>query len=252
VDVNHFSINNSFWINLRENFVSFGWDGLPEDVHITLAFNSTIPDINFHITRNGSDPFDKPKIEIIRINKLFLEKIFPHIVFIVINQILEPFDINTVADEASYFSFNFLERSDNSALIEQKFSEQFQPILKFKKNKTKLKIAGDVESALKEVAISEDMKNIITENITAFPLDSTEELEYGAIISEEGQFIVFRIKGNWFRMKDVKLKELLKEILGEPKAEQLISHIKRSIIRVKNGKRFVDTEPFNNPVIHWK
>ncbi|HEU5051550.1 MAG TPA: hypothetical protein VFT78_00490 [Hanamia sp.] len=38
-EINHISIKGRLWIRIEPHIINFGWKGLPDKIHFTIAFN---------------------------------------------------------------------------------------------------------------------------------------------------------------------------------------------------------------------
>jgi hypothetical protein len=72
--LDYISIDKFFWLRFNENFISFGFYGLPSDIHLTVSYHANDTHVNFHLTKNIETADRKPKIEICRIEKSLLEE----------------------------------------------------------------------------------------------------------------------------------------------------------------------------------
>ena len=74
-DLKYISFANKMQIHFSNDRVSIGLTAFQSDIHFTLAFNSNIPDVNFHVLRNIGEPETKPKSEVIRMKKETAEQL---------------------------------------------------------------------------------------------------------------------------------------------------------------------------------
>lgn len=250
--IDHISINDDFWIQLKEHLISFGFGGLPKGIHLTIAFNDNSPDINFHISKNTEQQTKKPQICIAIIDKKLLEELLPALTLSMLNKVLKPVNIEEIktkfGNELGFISFDEMEKSETYSLTEQKLVDSFKDISKFRR-KTRLKIEGDIEKQLENFATSEELYATLQNNIVDLSPEFNKPVEGGIILSEENALTVIRINKKWFSIK-TKLRsvDLMTAFVNPELAKRLIRKTKRAIVRVKNAKTFEDTEPFNKPI----
>lgn len=126
--IDHFSINDNFWIQFKSHLISFGFKRLPKDIHFTIGFDQSSPDANIHLTKNHSDPKDKPKIKLIIIDKKVLEEITPSLFTSILNYILRPLEMRQIQKEMKgeigFISFD--KRQNSEIKIESKLIELFK------------------------------------------------------------------------------------------------------------------------------
>jgi hypothetical protein len=153
--IDHISINDFFWIKFAPQMINFGFQGLPKSIHYTIAFSDKSSDINFHVTKETQDPKNKPKIEIVRMDKKLLqewfEKILPKLSISFLNNLLQPLDIVELKerhnDNLGFISFESLKNTNEYLLTEQKLIDSFKEISRVRK-KTRLKVEGNIEERL--------------------------------------------------------------------------------------------------------
>ena len=250
--IDHININDIFWIHIKDHLVTFGFKGLPEDTHFTISFDDKSPDINLHVTKNVSDPKNKPKITVVRINKTLLEKVAPSLTLSILNKLLQPIDIDELKNrynhDLGYITFDNFGHSDSFSLTEQKLIDSFKDISRFKK-KTRLKIEGNIEKRLESIANSKDLQTSIFKNMVELSTEFQKPFEVGIIISEENILQVIRINNKWFTLKtDLKPSDLLTAFVNPRLCKHLIWKTKRALVAVKNAETYSETKHLNKPV----
>jgi hypothetical protein len=250
--IDHFSINDLFWIQLKEHLISFGFKGLPTDTHFTIGFDDRSPDINLHITKNTTDPTNKPKITIVTIDKTLLKLDINSLALKLLNKILQPFDINEHKKQYDYnlgfISFENLKNSSSASITEQSLIDSFNDISKIK-SKTRLKIKGDIESRLENFVKSEELQSAIFENIVELTDDFTNFADGGMLISEENTVQVILFNDKWFTLRtDLKPLDFVTIFVNSDIAKLLFYKTKRALVTVKNSNTFDDTRQLNKPI----
>jgi hypothetical protein len=250
--IDHFSINDIFWVQIRPYLFSFGFKSLPDKIHYTIAFNESSSDINFHVTKNIADHNNRPQIKIFIIDKLLLNELAPSLTLSLLNKILQPIDMVELKSKydykLGYISFDSLEHSNSYSLIEQKLIESFKDISKFKK-KTRLKLEGDIEKRIETFSTSELIQTSLIENIVDLSDEFQKPVDGGMIISEENILQVIRINENWYTIRtDLKTFDLMTTFINPKLLNHLIWKTKRAIIEVKHASTYADTIQLNNPI----
>ncbi len=250
--IDHISIKDIFWFQVKENLISFGFKGLPNGTHFTIVFDDKKPDINFHVTKNTSSSTDKPQIKIILINKELLAEVAPSFTIALLNKILRPIDIDELKKrydyELGYIPFDKIEQPDSYILIERKLIDSFKDISRIRK-KTRLKVGGDIGKRIEYLATSEEMRTFILNNMVELSTEFKNPIDGGIIISEENTIQVIRINNDWYTFR-TKLKpfDLLTAFVNPELANYLIWKTKRALISVKNAKSYADTKHLNKPI----
>lgn len=243
--LDYISVDKYFWIQFNENFISFGLDGLPNDIHLTVSYNNDKPDINFHLTKNTEDKNNKPKIEIFRINKELLEQTLKERYFTLLSNIVEPVDITTLTDGTTleYISTKEIEEKSEKTIFNS-FTDK-----DYKLKKRRLKIKTDIEKKFNEISSNLTLQELY--KTMRKPLDSsTEPLESGIIVTSTDSISAIKILGSWYKFRDkVELSDLFKGIIEPMTITRLRRRFKESIIRLKTAKTFADTETENKKSI---
>jgi len=251
-DIDHISINDIFWFQFKSHLFSFGFKGLPDNVHFTIGFDHRSPDINLHITKNVGDSTYKPKITIVCINKNLLEEIVPSLSLAMLNKFLQPIDLDELKSKYDYdlgfISFESFEHSDTYSLTEQKLIDSFKDISKFKR-KTRLKIEGDIEKRLEFFSTSEDLQAAIFNNMVRLTTEFQKPVDGGMIISDDTVLQVIRFNDKWFTLRtELKSFDLLTTFINPKLAKHLIWKTMRALVTIKYAETFADTKKINKPV----
>jgi hypothetical protein len=250
--IDYFSINDLFWVQIKEHLISFGFKGLPTDIHFTIGFDNRSPDINLHITKNTTDHTKKPKITVVTIDKTIFEQDINYLVLRLLNKVLQPFDINKHKNQYDYnlgfISFENMQSSSSASITVQGLIDSFKDISEIKR-KTRLKINGDFESRLENFAKSEVIQSSIFENIVELTDEFTTFANGGMIISEENTVQVIRFNDKWFTLRtDLKPIDLLTILVNSDLAKLLYYKTIRALINVKNSNTYDETRQMNKPI----
>lgn len=254
---NHISINDYFWIRSSPQLINFGFRGLPKDIHYSLSFSNKSPDFNFHVTKNTEDSKNKPKITIVCIDKKllqeWLEVNFSALSNSLLRTMLQPLDIfelkNKYDNNLGFISFESLKNTDACSLAEQSLVERFREISKVK-NKTRLKIKGDVEKRFEDWAESDELISLGLDQMTDLSTDYERKIDGGIIISEENAIHVIRAYNEWFSIKeDFQPSDFLNRFIHPELFRHLNRKIKRAIVVIRKAKTFDDTIMLNKPTL---
>ena len=250
--IDSLSINDLFWVQIKEHLISFRFKGIPIDTHFTIGFDERSPDINLHITKNTADPTNKPKITIVTIDKTLLKQDINSLALKLLNKILQPFDINEYKSKYDYnlgfISFENLQNTNSVSITEQGLIDSFKDISEIK-NKTRLKIKGDFENRLETFAKSEKLQSEIFDNIVELTEEFTTLVDGGMIISEDNTVQVIRFNDKWFTLRtDLKPIDFVTLLVNSDLAKLLFYKTKRALVIVKNSNTFDDTRQHNKPI----
>lgn len=250
--IDHISINDIFWIQFKSHLVSFGCKGLPDGTHFTIGFDERSTDINFHVTKNTTDPKDKPQIKIVIIDKQTFEEVTPSLALSMLNKILKPLDMKKLKAKYNYdlgfISFDSLQNSEASFLTEQCLIDGFKDISRLKR-KTRLKVEGDIEKRLESFATSEQLQQTLLNNKVELSDEFEKYVEGGMVLMEDNTLQVIRINERWFTIRtDIKPFDILCAFVKPKLACHLVWKTKRALVAVKHAKKYSDTENLNRPI----
>lgn len=250
--INHISINDIFWLQIKSHLVSFGFKGLPDDVHYTISFSDLSTKVNLHVTKNVSDHTNKPQVKIIEIEKDLLEKIAPELMKKVLRMQLQPLDIdelkNNYEDAIGFIPYDELSRPEYQSVTEKRLIEMFSDIARIRK-KTKLKISGDIDQRFEAWTNSEDTQREIIDAIIELPIEISKKVMGGVILTPDQTIQAISLNGKWYSLKtDLKPAKILEVCIGPVLAKQIVWKAKRALVIVKYANSYSDTEPMNKPV----
>ncbi len=244
-EINSISVNEIFWVRFESNSINLDFKGLPQNVHFTISFNPNSPDVNFHVTRNNGTQNDKPKIEILRINRQILDEDVEKLGFVLLGKALEEIPFSEI-ESAYFFPFGD-EKSKSRKLIQNKMEEKFKDNMQMKR-KGKLKIIGEFESKLQEFAIDTEVLETILDDVVPIEEASVEHIQGGILIIDSVEIPVIRIHDKFFRMKKLTPDEFLSVFLNPDVYKRLLPTIKKAIIRVKNSNSWAETQPYSKSI----
>lgn len=248
----YISINDCFWIQFKEHLISFGFKGLPDNIHFTIGFDKRSLDINFHVTKNSFASEDKPQIKILVIEKALLKRNMSTLFNTLFNTLLVPINIEELKAKYDYdlgfLSFNKLKSQSISFFMQQQIIDSFKDISSLKR-KTRLKIKGDIEKKFESLLTSDVLKQVILQNIDNLPGKFKKNIQGGIIITKDNAIQVLIFNGKCFEIKQkITPMDILLSFINPQLAKQLIEKTKRALISVKCATGYSEIENLNNPL----
>jgi len=245
-DPNYYSVNDLLWVRFSENYIAFGSRILSKDVHLTLSFHSSSSAINFHLTKNTTEASNKPKVEIVRIDKgLFAEtdnQIENSLIAILFN-LLEPIqvDVNT----AEYVPLDIIE--NNSKHIFPKFFDDNDYV----RTKSRLKITIDWQSKLEQIVHESEFKEIFQLHRRPLLNAATLNVEGGIILDGSVSILAIKWFDRWYAFKDITDPTVcLRGLIDESDIQKLKRRFRAALICVQRANNFQDTATENAKVLH--
>ncbi len=247
------SINKSLWIRVQQHQINFDYEGLPEKVHFTIAFNSNSDFINLHLSKNVKGvPFrNKPQIKICRIAKKDFELLIPEISLGILQSILRKVDINSTHYLRSFIiPFDDLETNEHQKFFEEAFVNGFEPLTHVKQKK-KLRVRGDVEKKLVEVVESSELQETTLSTIKEFNPDEYENLKGGFIINDTSETKgLIKVNNEWYEMDFSRNPlEYLELIMGKELSQNLVQYTSDSINNIKKLRTKEECKEFEFPIL---
>lgn len=242
------------WFHVEEHLCSFGFTGLPEDLHFTFAKNSNAG-LNFHITKNINDPIHpkkKPAIPILEIDgEVFSSDHLSQLLLGMFLGFLEEINIEELKKDTGlkFISFEALKNDGNYNETEKEFLERFKDLSKLTRNNTRLKITGNWPQRIVEVSESDEMLNLVYSNTTSFSNAEFGDIDGGILVDDVKNIAVIKIYGSWFKFSDDKnIADILKQIMDEKLAKYIWLRIKKSIVTLKSVTSWRQTENQYKPL----
>lgn len=253
-NIDYFSVNDLFWIQVKEHLISFGYKELPKDIHFTISFNS-VRGINLHVTKNTNDFKNKPQIGIVTISKDDFDRFENLITKKLLRLILKPFDIGDFKkrnmNKVGFLSFEKIYLGNTGKMIEEKLKGIIKPISKLQK-RSRFKIKGDIETAFNENPFSTTFLKKMMKHIRPLNFKSTLFVEGGNLISRKESITVVKIDDKWFEFNQPDITNLLILLMGENIGNKIKWRLKRAIVLVKNANTYKEVEKYNSaPVLHF-
>jgi hypothetical protein len=253
VDINNIRVNDWFWVQFQKTFTSFRFKGLPEDVHFTLAYNETSPELNLHLTRNTGSPTDKPKIEIIRMNKKELERMAPYAYLNFLNLSLKPFNLKKLIKKSKKKAIKFipietLETGKCAVDLQNHLFDGFKPLARVQK-KRRLKIEGAIEDKAMELIASDTMIGNMKRATLNFKYHHFKNAKGGIFRIKGKTKALLRVQDRWFEYSNnAKPLDLVTAVVGRECALYLKRYVRESIVRIRKASNFDETRKWSNPL----
>lgn len=250
--INYFKLNDDFWISLQNDIISFGFKGIPKNIHFTLSFNEKNEDINLHITKNSLDQFNKPQLKIFVINKKIILENSEQFLYSFLNGILEKIDVNDLRCKSGYqlsfVSLKSIEKSENISTFQNEIFEYIRKINKSKR-KNRLKIVENIGEQFEQFANDITIQNLIINNKITFESKSENTIESGIILTENESYFVVKIGVDWFKIRnDLKPVDLISILVDQNVANYIINKITVEVKLIETFNTFEESKKFSNPI----
>jgi hypothetical protein len=93
LNIKTFKYDEIFWTYINNGIISFQFQGMPENLHLTLAMPEGSDYVNLHVSKEGTDLEHKPRIEIARISKKDLSDLAQDWIPILLTELLTPIQV---------------------------------------------------------------------------------------------------------------------------------------------------------------
>ncbi len=245
-------MNDLVWIQFKPHLISFRFKGIPTNIHFTISFNKNSDFINLHLTKNNklNENESKPKIEILRLRKNDLNELTPQFIYFFINQMLEKIDILTLnTTDYQFLPLDIFDTKEDDS-YKKMIIENFKDISNIKR-KNRLKIKGDIESKVVDLATDDYILEIIENKMTNLESLKDDIVRGGMYIKDNGEILnLIKIHNEWFELNlNLKPTEILSKIFGEDYSNYLIKYTKESLINIEKTNNYEDCKSLNNPLI---
>lgn len=250
--IDYLSIEDLGWVHFKTQLTSFGYHGLPPDVHFTISYDKRSEDINFHLTRNVPANKNKPKIAIACINKDLLNKLQAPIAQTVLDKLFLSLNIKFIRSKYGkrlyYLSFADIERDDRKISIEATIINDLKKISSIRR-KTRLKLNSSNETVLKTMFLTAKMRNLLLGNLKKLPKQFSNTTDTGFLLAGKTIVSFIRIDQNWYRINDrTNPIDLFLAWIDLSTRKALIDKFTESISLIKTAETYRDTEPYDTPI----
>lgn len=244
-----------FWIKIKPYLLSFGWNGLPKNIHYTLAFNENSDSVNLHLTKEKTEESEKMNLRLVEIKKTEIEGVTNYVGKRMLGSILKSLDIGKFRlenrNKIGFISYEHLQGQVNSEVIEKKFSEAFAQITKRANKQIKIKGGQNIiGEKLESVALSSEMRRILKNNIKpVYRHFHGPFIEGGMLISRKETKQVIRFDQTWFEIQMPQdLTEFLSKITNPKIAANFLERNKIGLDTLCNAKTSSDLEKLGKPI----
>jgi hypothetical protein len=240
-------------IHFSNDRVSVGLNSFQNDLHFTLAFNSTSPDVNFHVSRNIGDPKTKPKSEVVRMKKKAAEHLVEEFSKFLLHHILEPLDVEALQIENEE-KLRFISDADfQKSKFYQSASIHFNRAISNvseEKRKGRFYVNDNLGEEFEKISADEKEFEEYFYSGKLLAEVSKEVVESGKMISDTNIFPVINFYGQWYLHKrEIDFIELIKTFLKPKLSFKIYYRFKRAIVAVRNAQTYKEIEHLNNPII---
>lgn len=247
----YFSLNDDFWIQFRGHLVSFGFKGLPKDIHLTVSFHPDNPKVNFHVTKNAGDLSSKPKIAIVEIDKSVLEQISDSVNRKMLGLMLKPFDMRQFVldnrNKVGFISYDDIQKGKYSTQMEDNLKNAVLPITTFPR-KTRIKVKGDVGARLESLAGSKEYSKQLFSYVVSVRHIPKGVFVGGMLLTKKDLKIIMRINETWFELKQPEnIVDFFNSVLGKDATKKLSRRYKRALVLVRKANTYQEVEKYDKP-----
>ena len=197
-----------WWVRLDNEVLSFGKCG--SDAHLSISFSSKSKYFNLHVSRNTRDNTNKPKIEIFRIEKAYLEANAEKLSIWLLKNSLRPLNITKYHRSVRYLPHD-LDTPEQTALVDRVLSK-FIAQNATQKSK-KLKFSKSSMTMLKKFSCSLSPRpNDVLSRIRRISASPERLYEGGTLIIGKKTNSIIRIGKQWYsHAADI---ELIRRLVG--------------------------------------
>ncbi|GAB5521519.1 MAG: hypothetical protein RhofKO_37700 [Rhodothermales bacterium] len=224
------------WLEVKEHLVSFGSSEMPNDVHLTLAYNEASPRLNLHLTKNMQEG-GKLRIDIFTVAKKYLQENWELISRTILGNALLPIDIDALASSEVYrVDVNLSSTADSDQV------EWLSSLLKVgdgdlvnrpRKKGVRSKLIDEFDDRFD----GDEAVRLIEEMIVPFnPDDAANEIQW--VIDKEGKLhSLIRAHGQWYQLKQIaNLEDILSLLLSEEDIMRVKNHMKEAILALAESQ----------------
>ncbi len=248
--INTFSLKDHFWARFPGHMVSFTYEGMQADVHISIAFNDNSPDVNLHLTRNTSDASNKPKIEIARISKKELDEIAGYLPNLFFEKMLRPVRFKRFGRKKNryhygtyYLPYDNLEETEFGKLL----YAEWEGLAFTKKNK--VKINANLTSHFTKVIKEKGLEDKIAQKLRWLPVKHQQNCS-AFIVSKGFTGVALFIAGNWYTIRqDIDFKKLCCALMTEQLFKSLWFKTVMAYARIRHLSSRDESLSYDRPFI---
>lgn len=243
-------IEDQCMIRFFENVTSFWFHGLHKDLHFSISHRPGDLYWNLHLTKNGLDPKDKPKIGICKIKLEGLMIDYENISRYFMSQILEPIPLprNRRKCEGFLLKHDDLNSGKTFSRFRKGMKSVFQKCSK-RVGKKEFRIRKNAEEEMTAWATSRENQNRMLSGLKRIPRRFSKNIEGGILLTPQEVTGVIMAGGKLYRMKQGKaVQDLFFSLISPELLEQLLAKIRFAIPRVLVATTYSQVERWDNPV----
>lgn len=248
--LNKLVIEDIWMIRFSENVTSFWFKGLPEKMHFSVSHRSGDLYWNLHLTKNVTDPTDKPKITICKIRTKNLTTDFENLCRYFMSQILEPYPMHrNRRKQAGYLiKHEDLQNGEAFERFRKGMTSAFNKCSK-RVGKKVFRVRKNAEAEMTAWASSRENQHRILGGSRRVPLRFSKNIESGILLTEKEVTGVVMFGGKLYRLKQgVAAQDVFLSLISPALLTQLHEKILHAIPRVLAASSYKQVERWDNPV----
>jgi hypothetical protein len=251
-DIESISISELFWVQYKNNRISFRIESLPGDVHFTISWHENSSNINLHITKNTADENNKPKIVIAEIDKKAANELMTFVPACIFNHLYTPISFKNYSRKSRknirLCFFDDIEKHPNRAVIEKKATQLFDRASTIKRKKLSLSagFGNDFIPLLRSV----EMRSLLVNNVRNYTIKSFQSTvaRAGILFLGDKSLQFISINGKCFTLRQkLTIHSLLTSFMKPELASGMIAKVEEAIILLHDAQTLNDTAIYSNP-----
>ncbi|HQS35841.1 MAG: hypothetical protein B7Y11_12810 [Sphingobacteriia bacterium 24-36-13] len=249
-ELNKLVIEDIWMVRFSENVTSFWFKDLPEKLHFSVSHRPGDLYWNLHLTKNVTDPTDKPKITICKISTQGLTTDFKNLCRYFMSQILEPFPIHrNRCKQASYLiKHEDLKNGKAFGRFRKGMKSTFQKCSK-RVGKKEFRVHRNAEAEITAWASSRENQHRILSGLRRVPRRFSKNIESGILLTEKEVTGVIMVGGKLYRLKQgVAAQDVFLSLISQALLTQLHEKIRHAISHVLAASLYKQVERWDNPV----
>lgn len=249
--IDNISIKGVMWGEVKENRISFRFNGMPKDVHFTIAWNKGTGKTNLHATRNIGNDRNKPYIKILEFDKIFQQELAQLVPDVILGKIFQPISFRKLSRRKRkniwLFFADELEKYMEAFHVAEELSLIWLKGSKSKKNRV---IVPDIDQLAIAMVGTDGLKKIALNKMRRLKKDSfnSPSLRLGFIHTGKNMVPFISANGQCHIAKKGVGLDVLFHSFAEPEfARTLKKYIKEALLRIKNAQTRDETMPYSMP-----
>jgi hypothetical protein len=243
-------IEDIWMIRFSENVTSFWFLGLPEKLHFSVSHRPGDLYWNLHLTKNVTDPTDKPKITICKISTQGLTTDLENLCRYFMSQILEPFPMHSNRRKQAGYLVKHEDLKNGKAFgrFRKGMKSAFQKCSK-RVGKKEFRVRKNAEEEMTAWAFSRENRHRILSGLRRVPRRFSKNIEGGILLTEKEVTGVVMVGGKLYRLKQgVAAQDVFLSLISPALLAQLHAKILHAIPRVLAASSYKQVERWDNPV----